>query len=243
MLDNRAAPSLQDFVYKDDLVLHGIVAETSTFDLVSSSSLSVPATRKPSASPLPSPLITSPPMFVDDELPTEPLSPLLSLATLTHSNAGTLLSYVSSFDSLLPELRDSLRPGWDNYFMLLASLASLRSNCMKRRVGAVLVRERRVVSTGYNGTPRGVVNCGEGGCGRCNGYGDGLSSQEEVAGTSQANVQAMGHGLNECLCLHAEENALLEAGRERVSGGGVEGAILYCNTYAPLLSWRGLLRY
>lgn len=112
--------------------------------------------------------------------------------------------------------------------MLLASLASLRSNCMKRRVGAVLVREKRVVSTGYNGTPRGVKNCGEGGCARCNSGGDGLGGQ--VDGDVSAVVRAMGEGLNECLCLHAEENALLEAGRERVSGGGTEGAVLYCNT-------------
>jgi deoxycytidylate deaminase len=48
--------------------------------------------------------------------------------------------------------------------MELASLAAQRSNCMKRRVGCVLVRERRVISTGYNGTPRGMKNCGEGGC-------------------------------------------------------------------------------
>lgn len=110
--------------------------------------------------------------------------------------------------------------------MLLASLASLRSNCMKRRVGAVLVREKRVVSTGYNGTPRGVKNCGEGGCGRCNSGGDGLGGE----GATNGVVRAMGEGLDECLCLHAEENALLEAGRERVSGGGTEGAVLYCNT-------------
>lgn len=92
--------------------------------------------------------------------------------------------------------------------MQLCSLAARRSNCMKRRVGCVLVREKRVISTGYNGTPRGLVNCNEGGCGRCNNAGGG------------------GHGLDTCLCLHAEENALLEAGRERVGGG----AILYCDT-------------
>lgn len=103
---------------------------------------------------------------------------------------------------------DRLRPSWDTYFMALASLAARRSNCMKRRVGCVLVRERRVVSTGYNGTPRGLRNCGEGGCARCN---DGEGS---------------GHGLSTCLCIHAEENALLEAGRERIR----EGAILYCDT-------------
>lgn len=62
-----------------------------------------------------------------------------------------------------------LRPNWDQYFMQLASLAAQRSNCMKRRVGCVLVREKRVISTGYNGTPRNLKNCNEGGCKRCAG--------------------------------------------------------------------------
>jgi dCMP deaminase len=93
--------------------------------------------------------------------------------------------------------------------MLLANLAAQRSNCMKRSVGCVLVCQKRVVSTGYNGTPRGVRNCNEGGCPRCNSAG------------SRAGV-----GLDTCLCIHAEENALLEAGRERIR----DGAILYCNT-------------
>ncbi|KAL0579442.1 Deoxycytidine monophosphate (dCMP) deaminase [Marasmius crinis-equi] len=99
-----------------------------------------------------------------------------------------------------------LRPDWDTYFMTLASLASHRSNCMKRRVGAILVREKRIVSTGYNGTPRNLRNCNEGGCPHCNG----ISTAGSV----------------ECLCLHAEENALLEVGKERVG----DGAVLYCNT-------------
>jgi dCMP deaminase len=79
---------------------------------------------------------------------------------------------------------------------------------MKRRVGALLVRSKRILATGYNGTPRGLTNCNEGGCARCNGEAKG------------------GEALDECLCLHAEENALLEAGRERVG----EDAVLYCNT-------------
>lgn len=93
--------------------------------------------------------------------------------------------------------------------MALASLAAQRSNCMKRRVGCVLVgRERRVISTGYNGTPRGIRNCAEGGCPRCN------------------NGNGSGVGLATCLCIHAEENALLEAGRERIR----DGSVLYCDT-------------
>lgn len=121
-----------------------------------------------------------------------------SLASL-YVNLGKL--------QLLNEER--LRPSWDKYFMSLASLAAQRSNCMKRRVGCVLISAtNRVISTGYNGTPRGLRNCNEGGCARCN---SGLGS---------------GHGLATCLCIHAEENALLEAGRERLG----EGAVLYCDT-------------
>ncbi|KAF9732919.1 hypothetical protein PMIN06_012371 [Paraphaeosphaeria minitans] len=101
-----------------------------------------------------------------------------------------------------------LRPSWDQYFMQLADLAAHRSNCMKRRVGCVIVREKRVISTGYNGTPRGMMNCSEGGCPRCNTAAKG------------------GVDLSTCLCLHAEENALLEAGRDRIGAT----SILYCNT-------------
>ncbi|CAK9685698.1 Cytidine and deoxycytidylate deaminase zinc-binding region family protein [Candida parapsilosis] len=101
-----------------------------------------------------------------------------------------------------------LRPTWDSYFMRLADLAALRSNCMKRRVGCVIVRDNRVVATGYNGTPRHLTNCNQGGCSRCNkGHGSGAS-------------------LSTCLCLHAEENALLEAGRDRIR----DDSVLYCNT-------------
>ncbi|CAK7900444.1 deoxycytidylate deaminase [[Candida] anglica] len=106
-----------------------------------------------------------------------------------------------------------LRPTWDSYFMRLADLAALRSNCMKRRVGCVIVRGNRVVATGYNGTPRNLTNCNEGGCPRCN------------------KGQGSGAGLNTCLCLHAEENALLEAGRDRINGtGSNDKGVLYCNT-------------
>ncbi|KAG2350779.1 dCMP deaminase [Suillus weaverae] len=135
---------------------------------------------------------------------------------LRRASPQVKLKIVNSFDSIA-ELHyhldsldikntDRLRPQWDTYFMTLADLASQRSNCMKRRVGAILVRENRIVSTGYNGTPRGVKNCNEGGCGHCN-------------HTSATNG-------TECLCLHAEENALLEAGRDRVGAN----ATMYCNT-------------
>lgn len=93
------------------------------------------------------------------------------LAILIDRAEVRLVNSTSSLRHLHTALRDldlankqRLRPSWDQYFMQLASLAAQRSNCMKRRVGCVLVREKRVISTGYNGTPRNLRNCNEGGC-------------------------------------------------------------------------------
>ncbi|KAJ7446487.1 cytidine deaminase-like protein [Mycena galericulata] len=122
----------------------------------------------------------------------------------TFQNLSMLHSHLDDLNLLDP---GHLRPQWDAYFMTLASLASQRSNCMKRRVGAVLVRENRILATGYNGTPRGLKNCNEGGCIQCN-------------GTSYP-----GNIAHECVCLHAEENALLHC-TERFD----TGSVLYCNT-------------
>ena len=112
---------------------------------------------------------------------------------LIHHSTIRILNPHTSLTSLYQTLvranlldQSRLRPTWDSYFMHLADLAARRSNCMKRRVGCVLVRAGRVISTGYNGTPRGVRNCNEGGCGRCNGG------------------EGSGQGLASCLCLHAE---------------------------------------
>lgn len=120
------------------------------------------------------------------------------------ASIGDQLQMLQNADS--KELKPPLRPDWDTYFMKLATLAASRSNCMKRRVGCVIVRDHRVIATGYNGTPRHLTNCFNGGCPRCN------------SGDSNS--------LHSCLCLHAEENALLEAGRDRVGPNG----ILYCDT-------------
>ena len=82
-----------------------------------------------------------------------------------YSSVSAYYAFLDTLDFASP-IR--LRPTWDAYFMTLASLASLRSNCMKRRVGCVLVHNARIISTGYNGTPRNLTNCNEGGCDRCN---------------------------------------------------------------------------
>lgn len=114
------------------------------------------------------------------------------------------------------------RPPWDTYFMRLAFLAARRSNCMKRRVGAIVVRDNRVVSTGYNGTPRSLTNCMEGGCPRCNANAGCVSPARPPFLRRPDNplflcrpCRSTGAALDQCLCLHAEENAIMEAGTER----------------------------
>lgn len=93
------------------------------------------------------------------------LAKLIDQAEIRLLNQGSsILQLHRALDELDLANNQRLRPDWDEYFMQLASLASQRSNCMKRRVGCVLVRERRVISTGYNGTPRNLKNCNEGGC-------------------------------------------------------------------------------
>lgn len=81
--------------------------------------------------------------------------------------------------------------------MALAFTAARRANCRGRKVGAILVKEDRVIATGYNGTPEGVTNCLDGGCLRC------ADRDQFVSGTHY----------DLCICVHAETNALLTAGR------------------------------
>ena len=105
------------------------------------------------------------------------------------------------------------RPDWDTYFMDIARVVARRSNCVRRQVAAVVVKERRVISTGYNGTPRGIANCFEGGCSRC------------------ASDVPSGADLGECVCCHAEENAITQAAYH---GTSVRDGVMYV-TISPCL--------
>ncbi|RNJ75446.1 MAG: deoxycytidylate deaminase [Nitrosopumilus sp. D6] len=110
------------------------------------------------------------------------------------------------------------RPDWDEYFMLQAELAKLRSNCLTRQVGAVIVRNNRQIATGYNGTPPGIKNCYEGGCQRCK-----LRMEGKIES---------GASLERCLCNHAEANAIMHCAILGIEAG--KGAILY-TTFVPCL--------
>jgi dCMP deaminase len=142
------------------------------------------------------------------------LSATHQMADLHLSNNRSLEELHDDLARLLPELMaDFHRPGWDEYFMSIAKVVATRSNCIKRKVAAIIVKDRRVISTGYNGTPRGARNCNEGGCPRCN------------------SMAESGTALEECLCSHGEENAITQAAYH---GTSLKGATLY-TTFAPCL--------
>lgn len=114
---------------------------------------------------------------------------------------------------------------WDHYYMQVALTVQTRANCWGALVGAVLVLENRIVSTGFNGTPAGFANCRAGGCERCRqrelydrGEFDEVEEMELAQGPKQLDL---------CLCVHAEANALLAAAK---FGNHTEGAWLYCTS-------------
>ena len=110
-------------------------------------------------------------------------------------------------------LRRIERPDWDTYFMNIAQVVASRSNCLKRKVAALIVKDGRIISTGYNGTPRNTRNCFEGGCPRCN------------------SVGPSGQDLSECYCSHGEENAIVQAAYHGIA---IKGSALY-TTFSPCL--------
>lgn len=142
------------------------------------------------------------------------LNETIFLADHEVKNDSSLNTLQETVRSLLKELsKKNSRPSWDEYFMGIAKVAALRSNCIKRKVAAVIVKDKRIISTGYNGTPRGLKNCCEGGCPRCNSFGE------------------SGENLEKCLCSHAEENAIVQSAYHGVC---INGSTLY-TTFSPCL--------
>jgi len=105
--------------------------------------------------------------------------------------------------------QSSTRPPWDEYFLNIARLVSTRSTCLRRKVGAVVVKNKQILATGYNGAPTGITHCDEVGCLR-----------------DELNVPS-GQRHELCRALHAEQNAFLQAARH---GTSLEGATLYITT-------------
>jgi len=105
------------------------------------------------------------------------------------------------------------RPTWDEYFMNIAKLASTRATCIRRSVGALIVRENNILSTGYNGVPSGIEHC--------------------TSKTCIRNVRRIpsGQQLDICMGLHAEQNAIIQAAKHGIS---IRGAKIYVTTFPCL---------
>ena len=112
------------------------------------------------------------------------------------------------------------RPRWDDYFMDITHFVATRSTCLRRHVGALLVRDKRILSTGYNGAPSGIDHCLEVGCLR-----------EQLAIPSGER-----HEL--CRALHAEQNAIIQAA---LHGVGIKGATLYCTNLPCIICSKMLI--
>ena len=99
------------------------------------------------------------------------------------------------------------RPSWQEYFLNITRLVAERSTCTRRKVGAILVRDKRVITTGYNGVPSGIAHCGDVGC---------LRDKLKVPSGERHEL---------CRGLHAEQNAIIQAATHGVS---ISGCTLYC---------------
>ncbi|MEW5783569.1 MAG: cytidine/deoxycytidylate deaminase family protein [Bacillota bacterium] len=102
------------------------------------------------------------------------------------------------------------RPAWDEYFIEIARVVASRSTCLRRQVGAVLVLEKRILATGYNGTPTGLAHCRDTGC---------LRDQLQIPPGERHEL---------CRGLHAEQNAIIQAA---IHGVAIKGAGLYCTLF------------
>jgi dCMP deaminase len=114
------------------------------------------------------------------------------------------------------------RQSWDGYFLDLARAASTRATCSRRKHGAVIVRDRHIVSTGYNGAPSGHPHCDDGACPRA------------------ASTAAQGHDYESCIAIHAEANALLFTSPQERKGATLYSTGAPCFGCAKLIANSGL---
>jgi len=119
---------------------------------------------------------------------------------------------------------------WDHYYVKIAQTVATRANCTGAQVGAVLVRDNRIISTGFNGTPQGFVNCRDGGCVRCRDRA--LRKAGRLSELTYGELGDAEKHLDLCICVHAEANAILSAAR---AGMRTDGSVLYV-TYKPCFS-------
>ena len=112
-------------------------------------------------------------------------------------------------------MKDNTRPNWDEYFIEITKVVSKRSTCLRRKVGAIIVKDKRILASGYNGAPSGLKHCGQiGGC---------LREQMHVPSGQRHEL---------CRGLHAEQNAIIQAA---VHGVSIKDSVLYCTTHPCII--------
>lgn len=118
------------------------------------------------------------------------------------------------------EPRRDHRPEWEVYFLRIAQLASTRSTCLRRQVGAVLVKEKNILTTGYNGVPSGISHCLDVGC---------LREEKGIPSGQRHEL---------CRGLHAEQNAIIQAARHGVS---IRDSVLFCTNFPCVICSKMLI--
>jgi dCMP deaminase len=112
------------------------------------------------------------------------------------------------------------RPDWDQYFMEIAHQVARRTTCKRRAVGAVVVKDKRILATGYNGVPQGIVHCLDKGC---------LREQLGIPSGQQHEL---------CRGLHGEQNAIIQAAKHGIS---IDGAMVYSTTQPCIICAKMLI--
>jgi dCMP deaminase len=113
-----------------------------------------------------------------------------------------------------------VRPSWDEYFMEIARLVVSRSTCLRRQVGAVIVKDKKILATGYNGAPSGLAHCSDVGC---------LRDTLHIPSGERHEL---------CRGLHAEQNAIIQAAYYGIS---ISGATLYCTNFPCIICTKMLI--
>lgn len=113
-----------------------------------------------------------------------------------------------------------MRPSWDDYFMEITKVVASRSTCLRRQVGAIIVKDKHIIATGYNGSPQGLLHCSETGC---------LREKLDIPSGERHEL---------CMGLHAEQNAIIQSA---VHGISIEGGVVYTTTQPCVLCSKMLI--
>ncbi len=149
------------------------------------------------------------------------LHTVASMAKITLVNDSTVEKLQEKVEKLVSDHLYKLheeRPDWDHYFMNIAEQVKLRATCLSARKGAIIVRDKMIISTGYNGTPKDIQHCVDGGCQRCT--------------SRHLGKFKSGSYPEPCICCHSEENAIAQAAYNGVS---TRDSIIY-TTFTPCVN-------